>query len=383
MLSCGVDRAPEFAALFTGRVGLVTSPTGRNALGESTATVLKRFCNLVLLMAPEHGLTGSRAAGETFGEERDEETGLTVVSMYSGNSKRLSSEAFAMVDTIVYDIQDVGCRYYTFISTLKTLVEDCAARGKRLIVLDRPNPLGNRIEGPVLLPETVNFVGCYPIPVCYGLTCGEFARMVNAEQNLHCDLHIIPCDGWHREMTFPQWGQAWIKPSPNIPDYETALLYPGACLIEGTNLSEGRGTDAPFAILGAPFVDSKKLCEAFRALNLPGVEAEALDFTPSASKHCGVLCHGLHLHITDANALRPVELGIRLLKLLTQQYPTELEYTPGEGMPFLSQLAGHRMFETANWDADALIALAEADCAAFRQRVEPYRFYPFGGSLCL
>lgn len=374
MLTYGADHAAGQAALFAGRTALVTSPTGRNSRGQSTAHVLQQFCDLRVLLAPEHGLHGSHAAGESFGRECDPETGLEVLSMYTGSSKRMAPEALRQLDTIVYDIQDVGCRYYTFISTLKILLEDCAAQGKRLIVLDRPNPLGNRIEGCLLQPENASFVGCYPIPVCYGLTCGEFARMVNAEQQLGCDLHIIPCQGWSREQAFPAWGIQWQKPSPNIPDFQTALLYPGTCLIEGTNLSEGRGTQAPFALIGAPFVDAR-LYDAMAALHLPGVAVHPAEFTPTASKHAGSLCRGIRLQITDESRLCPTALGIHLIRILMNLYPGELRLLPGEGMPFLSQLAGHRQMELPSWDADSLIRQAEADAQAFRDRAQRYYLY--------
>lgn len=373
MLKCGIDRVSEFRELFTGRVALVTSPTGRDAAGRPSAEVLRKICDLRLLLAPEHGIRGDRAAGEAFGADVDEETGLQVLSLYSGESKRLPKEAFELADTIVYDIQDVGCRYYTFISTLKMLAEDCAAHQKRLIVLDRPNPLGDRVEGTLLQEQTRSFVGCWQIPAVYDLTCGEFAQMIDCEENLDCDLHIIPCTGWHRGDAFPAWGREWVKPSPNIPNYETALLYPGTCLIEGTNLSEGRGTEAPFAILGAPFVDGEELSHA---LHFPGVSVEPIRFVPTASKHAGIECGGIRLRITDADALRPVELGIRLLKTLMQLYPGQLEWAPGDlGIPFLSQLAGTREWEAQDWDAEALIRRGREESARFREKTRQYQLY--------
>lgn len=372
MLRYGVDRASEFARLFTGRTALITSPTGRDSLGRSTSEVLRGICDLRLLLAPEHGIRGNRAAGEEFGAETDEETGLPVLSLYSGSSKRLPEEAFSLADTIVYDIQDVGCRFYTFISTLKLLIEDCAIHEKRLIVLDRPNPLGDRVEGSLLLPEMASFVGCHDIPVVYGLTCGEFARMAAAECHWDCDLHIIPCEGWTRNMTFPAWEKDWIKPSPNIPDYQTALIYPGTCLIEGTNLSEGRGTSAPFATIGAPFVDGELLC---RRLNIPGLQIEPVRFTPTTSKFAGTECNGIRLRITDEAAFHPTEFGLRLLHLLMTLYPNDLTLTPGEGLPFLSQLAGHREFEKPDWSPEDLIAAARKDCEAFRERKKKFQLY--------
>lgn len=377
MLEFGVDCAKNYADLFAGRVALVTTPTGRNSQGESTIDVLRRFCDLRLLLAPEHGIRGNRAAGETFDSETDIETGLEVLSMYSGTSKRLPREAFARVDTIVYDIQDVGSRYYTYLSTLKLLIEDCALYGKRLVVLDRPNPLGDRVEGIQMQRDLMSFVGCHPIPVCYGLTCGEFSRMVKTEENWDCDLHVVPCAGLHRKFTFYDWGKAWLRPSPNIPDFETALLYPGMCLIEGTNLSEGRGTSAPFATIGAPFIDGENLCAAFQELNLPGIAAEAVKFTPNTSKFTGDRCSGIRFHVEDPAIVCPTVLGIRLLELLCKLYPDKMEWIPGElGIPFVSQLAGHREFEKRVWNSDALIARAEQESIAFRKRKKQFEIYP-------
>lgn len=188
-------------------------------------------------------------------------------SLYGKDSKRLTPAMLETFDVLVYDIQDVGSRYYTFLSTLAYLIEDCAGAGKRLVVLDRPDPLGGEIiEGTTLRPGMENFVGCYPLPTRYALTIGEFAQMVNAEQHFGCDLTVVPCTGWQRGQSAPAWGTPWIMPSPNIPNYETALLYVGTCLFEGTNVSEGRGTAAPFAVIGAPYIhDAEALAAAFNA----------------------------------------------------------------------------------------------------------------------
>lgn len=376
MLSFGVDCLEDNADLLTGRVALITTSTGRNSRGQSTIDVLRQLCNLQLLLAPEHGIRGDRAAGEVFESETDSVTGLEILSMYSGTSKRLPREAFKRIDTIVYDIQDVGCRYYTYLSTLKLLIEDCARYGKRLVVLDRPNPLGDRVEGIQMQRELVTFVGCHPMPVCYGLTCGEFARMVQSEEHWDCDLHVVLCVGLLRKDSFPDWGKGWLPPSPNIPNYETALLYPGVCLIEGTNLSEGRGTSAPFATIGAPFVNGQVLCAAFEELKLPGIWSEPIRFTPSASKYKGELCSGIRLHVEDAATLRPTNVGIYLLDVLHNLYPAQVEWLPGEaGIPFVSQLAGHREFEKWNWNSESLIARAEQDRIIFQKRKKQFEIY--------
>lgn len=379
MVQFGADRTAEFAHFFTGRVALLTGPSGRTRSNQSTIQVLKDRCDLQLLLAPEHGVRGDKAAGAFFADEIDPESGLPVCSLYTKESKRLSSQLLERFDTLVYDIADVGCRYYTFISTLYGCITDCAAAGKRLVVLDRPNPLGDRVEGGLLQEEVSSFVGCYPIPVCYGLTCGELARMMNEEQHLGCDLKIVPCANLTREMTFRGWNHYWVMPSLGIPRFETALLYPGTCLIEGTCLSEGRGTADPFAIIGAPFIEAERFSRSMNHLNLPGVVTTPVYFTPTTSKHQGQLCGGIHLHITDEKQLRPVELGVRLLDLLRKCCPDDFRLLPPfreGGKPFLSLLAGHRAFEDPQWDAEEILNRYARECEDFRLRKAPYELYP-------
>ena len=192
-----------------------------------------------------------------------------------------------------------------------------------------------------------------------------------------CDLHIVPCTGLTREMGFRDWDHYWTMTSPNIPRFETALLYPGTCLIEGTNLSEGRGTADPFAVLGAPYIRAEAFSRAFNDLGCPGVVATPVYFTPITSKHQGVLCGGIHLHIVDEESLRPVELGVRLLDLLRRMYPDDFRFLGGE-KPFVSRLAGHREFEDPAWDAEELIRRGEAESEAFRLRKRKYEIYPKG-----
>lgn len=378
MVLYGADRAQEYRNVFEGRVALLTGPSGRTSDNRPTIDVLKECCNLQLLLAPEHGVRGDKAAGALFEDEIDRESGLTVRSLYTKTSKRLSQETLSLFDTLVYDMADVGCRYYTFLTTLRYCIEDCAAAGKHLVVLDRPNPLGDRVEGGLLQPEVMSFVGGYQMPVCYGLTCGELAVMMNEELNCGCDLQVVPCGGLTRQMTFRDWGHCWVMPSVGIPRFETALLYPGTCLIEGTNLSEGRGTADPFGILGAPFIQAEAFCQAFGALGLPGVEATPVYFTPTTSKHQGVLCGGIHLHIMDEKALRPVELGVRLLDLLRRMYPDDFAFLPPvrqDGKRFISLLAGHREFEAPDWNADTILARYEAESKAFQTRKKRYERY--------
>lgn len=379
MVQFGADRTAEYSHFFIGRVALLTGPSGRTSSNRPTIQVLKDCCDLQLLLAPEHGVRGDKAAGAFFADEIDPESGLPVCSLYTKESKRLSPQLLERFDTLVYDIADVGCRYYTFISTLYGCLADCAAAGKRLVVLDRPNPLGDRVEGGLLREEVASFVGCYPIPVCYGLTCGELAQMMNGEQHLGCDLKIVPCANLTREMTFRDWNHYWVMPSLGIPRFETALLYPGTCLIEGTCLSEGRGTSDPFAIIGAPFIEAERFSRAFNQLQCPGVVATPVYFTPTTSKHQGQLCGGIHLHITDEQQLRPVELGVGLLDLLRKCCPDDFRLLPPfreGGKPFLSLLAGHRDFENPQWNAEEILSRYTRESAEFRLRKAPFQLYP-------
>ncbi len=377
MLEFGIDRIEKYRDLFAGRIALVTAPGARTFDYGAPIEKLMNFCDLRLLLGPEHGVRGDKAEALYFDDALDEITGLPTVSLYNQKSKRIDPKYFDSFDTLVYDIQDVGCRYYTFISTLKYLLEDCAKAGKRVIVLDRPNPLGSRCYGDTVQPGMENFVACYPIPVQYGLTCGEFAVMVNREENLNCDLHVVTCEGLTRGMMFPDWNRVWVMTSPAVPSFETVLLYPGTCLFEGTNISEGRGTSAPFSIIGAPFIHAEKLNAAFNDFNLPGVISTPIWFTPSCSKFEGENCGGIHIHVRDYRKVNAFELGIRLLDLLRTLYPQDFYYLApyADGFaPHISNLSGHRDFET-DWDADELVRRAEAESARFAVRAEAYRLY--------
>lgn len=382
MVLFGADRTAEFSGLFSGRVALLTGPSGRTSRNRPTIDVLKECCRLRLLLAPEHGVRGDKAAGALFSDEVDSESGLPVYSLYTANSKRLSAEVLEKLDTLVYDMADVGCRYYTFLSTLRGCIEDCAAAGKRLVVLDRPNPLGDRVEGGLLCPETESFVGGYSLPVCYGLTCGELAEMMNTELGCGCDLKIVPCAGLTGMETFREWGRYWVMPSLGIPRFETALLYPGTCLLEGTNFSEGRGTADPFAILGAPFVRAEALSRAFNGLDCPGVISTPVYFNPTASKHQGTVCGGIQLHIVDEKAIQPVAMGVRLMDLLRRLYPEDFHFLPPvrqDGKPFISLLAGHRDFENPDWSLQEILDRYEAESRAFRKRKAEFERYPREG----
>ena len=382
MVKCGIDRIGEFGALFRGkRLGMVTSVSGVTLDLRPGYVKFHEVYPLVCLFGPEHGMYGKDGAGEDVDDvARDSATGLPVYSLYGGEEGRhIAPERLETLDAVVYDIQDLGTRFYTFISTLLYVMEDCAAAGRELIVLDRPAPLdGVTVEGGLLEPEYRSFVGAYPLCIRYGLTAGELACMVNAEQKLGCRLTVVPCTGWERTRLFSETGNLWMMPSMGIPHFSTALVYPGTCLFEGTNVSEGRGTACPFEMIGAPFVDAEDLCRELDALALPGLAVTPAYFTPTASKHAGTLCGGVHLHVMHAAALRPTELGLRLLALVRDMYPKDFALLPpvrADGRPFISLLAGHRELERPGWDAETLIARARRECAAFAERRRPYLLY--------
>ena len=335
---------------------------------------------LVCLFGPEHGMYGKDGAGEDVDDvARDSATGLPVYSLYGGEEGRhIAPERLETLDAVVYDIQDLGTRFYTFISTLLYVMEDCAAAGRELIVLDRPAPLdGVTVEGGLLEPEYRSFVGAYPLCIRYGLTAGELACMVNAEQKLGCRLTVVPCTGWERTRLFSETGNLWMMPSMGIPHFSTALVYPGTCLFEGTNVSEGRGTACPFEMIGAPFVDGAALAVTMNREGLPGVIFTAACFTPYASKHKGEPCEGVLLHVSDAHAFRPVRTGVTLLYRIREMWPRQFRWKPRDGKPrrFISLLAGCGAFEDEPPAPEALLAAWEADSAAFARRKAAYHLY--------
>lgn len=378
MVQYGLDVIGSYAALFTGRrLGLITSVSGVDRHMRSAVDILHQTYGLTALYGPEHGVRGDKDAGEMVDTYTDPDTGLPVYSLYRKDSKRLTPAMLENIDVMIYDIQDIGTRFYTFLSTLLYAVEDCAANNIPLIVLDRPNPLGGSVvEGNILEDGYKSFVGAYAMPMRHGLTTGEFAQMVNRQQGFGCELTVVPCEGWKRDMLFNETGRLWMMPSLGIPRFETALLYPGHCLIEGTNLSEGRGTSCPFELIGAPFVDSARLCRTMNDKKLPGVVYTPAYFTPTSSKHKGEACGGIHAHVTDGHAFRPVQAGVELLYTLQEMYPAEFTflapYTQG-GRQFIELLGGSNAL--LHQPKQALLARYEADSLDFTHKKAQYHLY--------
>jgi uncharacterized protein YbbC (DUF1343 family) len=323
----GIDvlKAENFKSLQGRKVGLVTNHTGRALTGESTIDLLARApgVKLVALFSPEHGIRG--AVDESFASSRDEKTGLPVYSLY-GETNRPTAQMLEGIDTMVFDITDVGVRFYTYETTMAYVMEEAAKRKIKMVVLDRVNPIdGFTVEGPTLDKSLLAFVGYFPMPVRHGMTMGELAMLFNAENKIGADLTVVPLKGWTRELWFDETGVPWINPSPNMRNLNEATLYPGVAIIEGTNVSVGRGTDSPFEHFGAPWMDGPKLSAALNARHLPGVRFYPTSFTPTTSAFKGELCSGVYIVVTDRNALETVRLGVEIASAIYRQHGAVFE----------------------------------------------------------
>ncbi len=336
----GLDQVEQYSTLFNGkRVGIITNHTAYNQAGKHITDIFLEMKNVQLtaLFGPEHGIRGQADAGEKVDSQKDPLSGIPIYSLY-GKTRKPTAEMLKNVDLLIFDIQDIGSRFYTYIWTMALAMEAAAEQGKTFVVLDRPNPLnGTSVEGNILEPAFSTFVGLYPIPVRHGMTVGELARMFNGEgwlkNGIKADLKIIPLKNWQRAMWYDQTGLKFRKPSPNMPDLTTATVYPGICLLEGTNVSEGRGTLQPFLHFGAPWVNGTGLADSLNALHLLGVRFIKERFTPRAIKGMSLhpkfqdcLCNGVKILVTNRSVFHSYETGIRISALLQRLYPDSLQW---------------------------------------------------------
>ncbi|MEO8042306.1 MAG: exo-beta-N-acetylmuramidase NamZ domain-containing protein [Acidobacteriota bacterium] len=324
----GIDvlEKDNFKDLEGKRIGLVTNHTGRNFAGKPTIDVLFEAKNvkLVSLFAPEHGIRGELDVAK-IDDTKDEKTGLPVYSLY-GETRRPKPELLKDLDAIVYDIQDIGARFYTYTATLRNVMEEAAKLGKPIYVLDRPNPItGSVVEGSLAEEDKLSFIAAHTIPVRYGLTIGELGMMMNAERKIGANLRVIKMEQWSRSMWFDETGQTWINPSPNMRSLNEATLYPGIGLLETTNVSVGRGTDTPFEVVGAPWLDGQKLAKYLNERGLKGVRFVPVRFKPNASVFRGEDVGGVNIIVTNRNAFEPVRTGIEIAAALRKFYPSEWE----------------------------------------------------------
>ena len=379
-LQLGVEKFCNNLAKYVGRkrLGLITNPSGVDQRLRTTSDLLQAAGQLVALFAPEHGVGAHIQAGEPVAFHRDAQTGLPVYSLY-GSTKKPTPEMLDGVDVLIFDLQDVGCRFYTYVQTLLYALEAAAELAREIIVLDRPNPLGGVfVEGGLLEAQFRSFVGS-PIPIRYGLTIGELARYFNSALGIGARLAVVPLEGWDPERFGDELFLPWVPPSPNIPKVDTAVVYPGTCLLEGTNLSEGRGTALPFEVVGAPFLDGRRLAVRLNELELPGVAFRPTSFVPAASKYAGELCQGVQIHVTDRRAFRPVRTGRLLVEAAAQLHPEFTFLKPaGDGPCFFDLLAGTDQVRLAVEEGrplTELLAQWDAEAGEFRRRCQPFYLY--------
>jgi len=363
------------------KIAVLTNASAIDSHGRKSIDLLiESGFKIVKIFAPEHGLEGALADGMPVPDHNYH--GIPVYSLF-GTRARPSSDLLTDIDILLYDIQDVGVRFYTYIYTLIYCMEECANAKKKVIILDRPNPLSSRIEGPRVKKNFESFVGGYGLPVRYGLTAGELARYVKEVFKVEVDLEIVPMERYNPKMYFDETGLFWSTPSPNLPSLEHAILYSGLCLLEGVNVSVGRGTVHPFKYIGAPWINSDVLYAELKRLNHPGITFRKIAFIPWAFKFKNELCHGLEFFITNRNEFRPLELAIDLIAILKRTNPEKFSwdkyYHAPQGQPYFDFLIGDSSYreriEKGATSKD-FVELWEKEAKEFSQLVESFRLYP-------
>lgn len=378
----GLDRVGLFKDVFEGkRLGIITNHTAYDSNGRFVVDVFKSMpgVKVTALFSPEHGLWGTAPDAKKIDNQTHPVYNLPIYSLY-GKTQKPTSDMLRDVDILVFDIQDIGARFYTYVYTMSLAMEAAAENGKTFVVLDRPNPInGISVEGNILEPAQASFVGLYPIPVRHGMTAGELARMFDEQGwlsgSVKAKLVVIPMEGWRRQMWYDQTGLHFIKTSPNMPDIETASIYPGLCLLEGTNVSEGRGTNMPFRQFGAPWIDSKLLAKRLNALNLPEMRFEPVRFTPTSSKYKGKECHGVRIIVSDRNQLEPYFSGIKIVNEICRMYPEQFEWRASH----FDRLCGTSKIRSAiksNSSLDALHNKWQKELESFKKIRAKYLIYP-------
>lgn len=375
----GIERVDEFKHLFEGkRVGLITNPTGIDGNFKSSIDILREKTNLVGLFSPEHGVRASIQAGEHLATYIDDETGITVYSLY-GSTRRPSKEILDTLDVMTIDIQDVGSRYYTFIYTMVYCMQECAKNGKKFVVFDRPNPVDcEKVEGNILDLKYRSFVGYYPIPQRHGLTIGELALLFNKEYDINCDLEVIPMLNYERWMSFEDTKLPWVIPSPNFPTMNTAYAYNTTCVLEGTNVAEGRGTTTPFEIFGAPWMKSETLARQLNELNLPGVYFRPQYFTPTFAKYAKELCGGVFMHVTDRKTFHSIKTSWAILRVIRENYAEHFKISAPyvEGRPCMFEFeTGCDYIRDMTYTLQQEWDILDQDEASFREVRKNYLIY--------
>ena len=315
----------RFAPLKGRHVGLITNHTGVDFNGKSSIELLAHApgVELVALFSPEHGIAGH--ADENVASSKDASTGVPIYSLY-GEHLRPTAEMLRGIDTLVFDVQDAGVRFYTYTTTMAYCMEEAAKHNIEFFVLDRPNPIsGDIVEGPMLDPDKTGFVGYFPVPVRYGLTIGELAQLYNTESHINCVLHVIPMKNWHRNYFYESTGLRWIPPSPNLRTMKGAILYPGLEILQNAGVSVGRGTETPFEEFGAPWINGEEIADGLNARDLPGVRFSNQPFIPVSGLYAGQHCGGVGIKVTDRAAARSMRVGLEIALLLQRKYPEHFD----------------------------------------------------------
>jgi uncharacterized protein YbbC (DUF1343 family) len=387
-VATGLDRLVDGGGgpLRGARVGLIANPTAVDAELRHAADLVAALPGVTLsvLFGPEHGVRGDAQDMIAVDEAVDARTGVRVFSLYGHDPASLAPTPamLGLCDVVVYDVQDVGSRYYTFVWTMVLAMRACAKAGVRFVVLDRPNPIGgDLVEGGAIDAGYDSFVGLVSCPNRHGLTAGEIARWRAAEENLDLDLAVIELAGWRREMYFEDTGLPWVMPSPNMPTRDTALVYPGMCLVEGTELSEGRGTTRPFELAGAPYIDPHALAD--RLAELPGARFRPATFTPTFHKHGKQACGGVQIHVTDRAAFRPYRTGVAFVKACRDLAPSAFRWRTNayefvDKIPAFDLLTGSSAIRTgidAGATLDELAATWAGAEAAWRAQRDSFLLY--------
>lgn len=368
------------------RVGIVTNQTGVLPNGTSIIdTLVSCDINVTVIFGLEHGFRGNISAGENVNHYMDEKTGVPVYSLY-GSVKKPTQEMLNNVDVILFNVQDIGARFYTYISTLFYVLQSAVENGIRVIVLDRPNPIsGNYIDGPVLDSNFSSFVGIAPLPITHGLTVGEVANYLLGENYVSSkenpSLEVYKCEGWRRNYLWNDFRNDWVPTSPNIPNFETALVYPGTCFLEGTNVSEGRGNDSPFLTIGAPFIDSKQLTDKLNSYKIEGVQFKPISFIPedipgksTNTKYRDTKCNGITIRTTNEKKFKSVQFGVYLLSALIKLYPQKFKFRKNH----FDLLAGNdrlRKQLLARIDPAKIINSWQDDLNKFQSKRKKYLLY--------
>jgi uncharacterized protein YbbC (DUF1343 family) len=357
------------------RVGVVTHPAAVTPdLTSSVEALLKAKVKLTALFGPEHGFSGAAAEGAKVGNVTAARSGLPVFSLY-GETREPNEEMLRDVDVLLFDMQDVGVRFYTYLSTLFYVLKGAAKNQKEVIVLDRPNPIsGTRVEGRLIDTGFESFVGIIPIPIRHGMTLGELADYMNTRYEVGATLEVITMQGWKRAMWFDDTGLPWVATSPGIPHFATTILYPGTCLLEGTNVSVGRGTSLPFEICGAPWMDGNELAEKMNGSKIKGVRFRPINFQPGSNKYANETCGGVQAHVTDRETASPLIVGLELVKMIRTLYPSQFQWNVRH-FDILTGSSRARESIEANESAGAIYRTWQTAAAKFKRERKEFLLY--------